>query len=81
MLMTLLAGRTLNQKLLICLQIKECLAQASFSLHKWACSDTEIMKLLNVSLCCDNGVSQDDTTFAKLSVGGGSPPEVNAKEG
>ena len=41
------------------------------------------MKLLNekeVDLCCDNGVSQDDTTFAKLSVGG-SPPEVNAKEG
>ena len=30
------------------------------------------MKLLNeqdVSPCCDNGVSQNDTTFAKLSVG------------
>ena len=41
------------------------------------------MNLLNekeVDLCCDNGVSQDDATFAKLSVGG-SPPEVNVKEG
>ena len=67
----------------LCLQIKECVAQASLSLHKWACSDPEIMKLLNekeVSPCHDNGVSQDDTTFAKLSVGG-SPQEVNAKEG
>ena len=57
----------------LCLQIRECLAEAGFSLHKWACSDPEIMKLLNekeVNLCCDNGVSQDDTTFAKLSVGG-----------
>ena len=66
----------------LCLQIRECLAEAGFSLHKWACSDPEITKLLNekeVNLCCDNGVSQDDTTFAKLSVGGSSP-EVNAKE-
>ena len=64
---------TKPETLHLCLQIRECLAEAGFSLHKWACSDPEIMKLLKekeVNLCCDNGVFQVDTTFAKLSVGG-----------
>ena len=36
----------------LCLQIRECLAEAGFSLHKWACSDPEIMKLLNEKSTC-----------------------------
>ena len=31
----------------LCLQIRECSAEAGFSLHKWVCSDPEITKLLN----------------------------------
>ena len=48
--------KTKPETLDLCLQIRESLAEASFSLHKWACSDPEIMKLLNekeVNPCCD----------------------------
>ena len=58
----------------LCLQIRECLAEASFSLHKWACSDPEIIKLLNekeVNPCCDNVYPKMTQHLQNCQLGGG----------
>ena len=60
----------------LCIEVRECLAKAGFNLHKWACSNAEIMNELNKlegkssePVVSEREVTQDDSTLAKLSVG------------
>ena len=69
-----------------CTEVRECLAKAGFNLHKWACSNPEIMNELNKlesksnePVVSQGEVTQDDSTFAKLSVGG-SAAGVNSSQ-
>ena len=59
------------------IEVREGLAKAGFNLHKWACSNPEILNELNrlesklsEPVVSEREVTQDDSTFAKLSVGG-----------
>ena len=66
----------------LCIEVRECLAKAGFNLHKWACSNPEIMNELNKleskssePVVSEREVTQDDSKFAKLSVGAGALKE------
>ena len=70
----------------LCIEVRECLAKAGFNLHKWACSNPEIMNELNKLesksselVVSEREITQDDSTFAKLSVGG-SAEGVNSSQ-
>ena len=70
----------------LCIEVRECLAKAGFNLHKWACSNPQIMNELNKleskssePVVSEREVTQDDSTFAKLSVGG-SAEGVNSSQ-
>ena len=70
----------------LCIEIGECLAKAGFNLHKWVCSNPEIMNELNKlestsnePVVSEREIIQDDSTFAKLSVGG-SAEGINSSQ-
>ena len=70
----------------LCIEIRKCLAKAGFNLHKWACSNPEIMNELNKlgsksnePVVSEREIIQDDSTFAKLSVGG-SAEGINSSQ-
>ena len=52
----------------LCIEVRECLAKAGFNLHKWACSNPEIMNELNKleskssePVVSEREVTQDDS--------------------
>ena len=70
----------------LCIEVRECLAKAGFNLHKWACSNPEIMNELNKlegkssePVVSEREVTQDDSTFAKLSVGVALKESIQAR--